>query len=99
MINFKEDCVNHWLESIFLSGCVFVSLPILSYSFCRRLLDPIRNKVWRGFSFTIDNVCFLGGSRRQVNNTPQKGFVRPEHLLEGKVSWGLEVWVYVCVFV
>lgn len=32
-------------------------------------------------------VCvFLGGSRQQVNGTPQKGFVRPEQLLEGKVS-------------
>lgn len=31
-------------------------------------------------------VCFLGGSTRQVNGTPHKGFVRPEQLLEGKVS-------------
>ncbi|CAK6970680.1 caskin-2-like [Scomber scombrus] len=34
-----------------------------------------------------------GGSRRQVNNTPQKGFVRPEHLLEGKDSEAIYQWL------
>lgn len=37
-------------------------------------------------SHRINCVCFLGGSRQQVNGTPQKDFVRPEQLLEGKVS-------------
>lgn len=44
-----------------------------------------------------DHVCFLGGSRRQVNGTPQKGFVRPEQLLEGKVS--LTVRSYYCLII
>ncbi len=52
---------------------------------------------WRLSSYRIDHVCFLGGSHRQVNGTPQKGFVRPEQLLEGKVSWVLEESVCVCV--
>ncbi|KAM7371256.1 hypothetical protein PAMP_010743 [Pampus punctatissimus] len=34
-----------------------------------------------------------GGSRRQVNGTPQKGFVRPEHLLEGKDSEAIYQWL------
>uniref|UniRef100_A0A8D2ZIY5 Caskin-2 n=1 Tax=Scophthalmus maximus TaxID=52904 RepID=A0A8D2ZIY5_SCOMX len=41
----------------------------------------------------IDRVCFLGGSRRQVNGTPQKGFIRPEHLLEGKDSEAIYQWL------
>ncbi|XP_068439352.1 caskin-2-like [Clinocottus analis] len=35
-----------------------------------------------------------GGSRRQVNGTPQKGFVRPEDLLEGKDSEAIYQWLY-----
>ncbi|KAK9530806.1 hypothetical protein VZT92_012287 [Zoarces viviparus] len=35
-----------------------------------------------------------GGSRRQVNGTPQKGFVRPEELLEGKDSEAIYQWLY-----
>uniref|UniRef100_A0A671VR83 CASK interacting protein 2 n=1 Tax=Sparus aurata TaxID=8175 RepID=A0A671VR83_SPAAU len=42
---------------------------------------------------TIDCVCFLGGSRRQVNGTPQKGFIRPEQLLEGKDSEAIYQWL------
>lgn len=57
---------------LFPSGCA--DLHTHSKAACR--LSPCR----------IDHVCFLGGSRRQVNGTPQKGFVRPEELLEGKVS-------------
>ncbi|XP_017289445.1 caskin-2 isoform X2 [Kryptolebias marmoratus] len=34
-----------------------------------------------------------GGSRRQVNSTPQKGFVRPEQLLEGKDSEAIYQWL------
>ncbi|XP_071319653.1 caskin-2-like isoform X2 [Trachinotus anak] len=34
-----------------------------------------------------------GGSRRQVNGTPQKGFIRPEHLLEGKDSEAIYQWL------
>ncbi|KAE8284555.1 Caskin-2 CASK-interacting protein 2 [Larimichthys crocea] len=34
-----------------------------------------------------------GGSRRQVNGTPQKGFMRPEHLLEGKDSEAIYQWL------
>ncbi|XP_074519553.1 caskin-2 isoform X2 [Halichoeres trimaculatus] len=34
-----------------------------------------------------------GGSRRQVNGTPQKGFVRPEHLLEGKDAEAIYQWL------
>ncbi|XP_042363988.1 caskin-2-like [Plectropomus leopardus] len=34
-----------------------------------------------------------GGSRRQVNGTPQKGFVRPEELLEGKDSEAIYQWL------
>ncbi|XP_047464145.1 caskin-2-like isoform X2 [Mugil cephalus] len=34
-----------------------------------------------------------GGSRRQVNGTPQKGFVRPEQLLEGKDSEAIYQWL------
>uniref|UniRef100_A0A673AMA0 Caskin-2 n=1 Tax=Sphaeramia orbicularis TaxID=375764 RepID=A0A673AMA0_9TELE len=44
-------------------------------------------------SCTIDNVCFLGGSRRQVNGTPQKGFLRPEQLLEGKDAEAIYQWL------
>ncbi|KAL3967309.1 pre-rRNA-processing protein IPI3 [Sarotherodon galilaeus] len=36
------------------------------------------------------------GSRQQVNGTPQKGFVRPEQLLEGKDSEAIYQWL--CVF-
>lgn len=47
----------------------------------------------------IDSVYVVGGSRRQVSST--KGFVRPEHLLEGKVSEEtaevLHVWTQVAV--
>lgn len=35
----------------------------------------------------IDHVCFPGLSCRQINGTPQKGFVRPEQLLQGKVRY------------
>ncbi|XP_034414867.1 caskin-2-like isoform X2 [Cyclopterus lumpus] len=35
-----------------------------------------------------------GGSRRQVNGTSQKGFVRPEELLEGKDSEAIYQWLY-----
>lgn len=42
-------------------------------------------------------VCFLGGSTRQVNGTPHKGFVRPEQLLEGKVSVCVCVGLFVSV--
>ncbi|CAJ1080529.1 LOW QUALITY PROTEIN: caskin-2-like [Xyrichtys novacula] len=35
----------------------------------------------------------LSGSRRQVNGTPQKGFVRPEHLLEGKDAEAIYQWL------
>uniref|UniRef100_A0A8C4DKL1 Caskin-2 n=1 Tax=Dicentrarchus labrax TaxID=13489 RepID=A0A8C4DKL1_DICLA len=41
----------------------------------------------------IGCVCFLGGSRRQVNGTPQKGFMRPEHLMEGKDSEAIYQWL------
>ncbi|XP_026207231.1 caskin-2-like [Anabas testudineus] len=34
-----------------------------------------------------------GGSRWQVNGTPQKGFVRPEQLLEGKDSEAIYQWL------
>ncbi|XP_013129305.1 caskin-2 isoform X3 [Oreochromis niloticus] len=34
-----------------------------------------------------------GGSRQQVNGTPQKGFVRPEQLLEGKDSEAIYQWL------
>ncbi|KAM6963632.1 caskin-2 isoform 1-T1 [Tautogolabrus adspersus] len=34
-----------------------------------------------------------GGSRRQVNGAPQKGFVRPEHLLEGKDAEAIYQWL------
>ncbi|XP_070782893.1 caskin-2-like [Enoplosus armatus] len=34
-----------------------------------------------------------GGSRRQVNGTPQKGFVRPEQLLEGKDCEAIYQWL------
>uniref|UniRef100_A0A3P8TL82 CASK interacting protein 2 n=1 Tax=Amphiprion percula TaxID=161767 RepID=A0A3P8TL82_AMPPE len=34
-----------------------------------------------------------GGSRRQVNGTSQKGFVRPEQLLEGKDSEAIYQWL------
>lgn len=34
-----------------------------------------------------------GGSRRQVNGTPQKGFLRPEHLLEGKDAEAIYQWL------
>ncbi|XP_039992013.1 caskin-2-like isoform X2 [Xiphias gladius] len=34
-----------------------------------------------------------GGSRRQVNGTPQKGFVRPQQLLEGKDSEAIYQWL------
>ncbi|XP_008276598.1 caskin-2-like isoform X2 [Stegastes partitus] len=34
-----------------------------------------------------------GGSRRQINGTPQKGFVRPEQLLEGKDSEAIYQWL------
>uniref|UniRef100_A0A665X314 CASK interacting protein 2 n=1 Tax=Echeneis naucrates TaxID=173247 RepID=A0A665X314_ECHNA len=34
-----------------------------------------------------------GGSRRQVNGTPQKGLVRPEQLLEGKDSEAIYQWL------
>lgn len=34
-----------------------------------------------------------GGSRRHVNGTPQKGFVRPEQLLEGKDSEAIYQWL------
>ncbi|XP_036936389.1 caskin-2-like isoform X2 [Acanthopagrus latus] len=34
-----------------------------------------------------------GGSRRQVNGTPQKGFIRPEQLLEGKDSEAIYQWL------
>ncbi|XP_051272695.1 LOW QUALITY PROTEIN: caskin-2-like [Dicentrarchus labrax] len=34
-----------------------------------------------------------GGSRRQVNGTPQKGFMRPEHLMEGKDSEAIYQWL------
>ncbi|XP_073346506.1 caskin-2-like [Pagrus major] len=34
-----------------------------------------------------------GGSRRQVNGTPQKGFMRPEQLLEGKDSEAIYQWL------
>ncbi|XP_042252796.1 caskin-2-like isoform X1 [Thunnus maccoyii] len=34
-----------------------------------------------------------GGSRRQVSGTPQKGFVRPEHLMEGKDSEAIYQWL------
>uniref|UniRef100_A0A671VYJ1 CASK interacting protein 2 n=1 Tax=Sparus aurata TaxID=8175 RepID=A0A671VYJ1_SPAAU len=52
------------------------------------------NKVrWSLSPSTIDCVCFLGGSRRQVNGTPQKGFIRPEQLLEGKDSEAIYQWL------
>uniref|UniRef100_A0A3Q3NNL5 Caskin-2 n=1 Tax=Labrus bergylta TaxID=56723 RepID=A0A3Q3NNL5_9LABR len=35
----------------------------------------------------------IRGSRRQVNGTPQKGFVRPEHLLEGKDAEAIYQWL------
>ncbi|XP_044033929.1 caskin-2-like isoform X4 [Siniperca chuatsi] len=34
-----------------------------------------------------------GGFRRQVNGTPQKGFVRPEHLLDGKDCEAIYQWL------
>ncbi|XP_018535051.1 LOW QUALITY PROTEIN: caskin-2-like [Lates calcarifer] len=34
-----------------------------------------------------------GGSRRQVNGTPQKGFIRPEQLLEGKDAEAIYQWL------
>ncbi|XP_014906313.1 caskin-2 isoform X1 [Poecilia latipinna] len=34
-----------------------------------------------------------GGSRRQANSTPQKGFIRPEQLLEGKDSEAIYQWL------
>ncbi|KAM9426784.1 caskin-2 [Pholidichthys leucotaenia] len=34
-----------------------------------------------------------GGFRRQVNGTPQRGFVRPEELLEGKDSEAIYQWL------
>ncbi|XP_056152805.1 caskin-2-like [Lampris incognitus] len=34
-----------------------------------------------------------GGPRRQANSTPQKGFVRPEQLLEGKDSEAIYQWL------
>ncbi|XP_028263975.1 caskin-2 isoform X2 [Parambassis ranga] len=34
-----------------------------------------------------------GGSRRQVNGTPQKGFMRPDQLLEGKDSEAIYQWL------
>ncbi|XP_038592600.1 caskin-2-like isoform X3 [Micropterus salmoides] len=34
-----------------------------------------------------------GGSRRQVNGTPQKGFVRPEQFLEGKDCEAIYQWL------
>lgn len=34
-----------------------------------------------------------GGSRRQTNSTPQKGFIRPEQLLEGKDSEAIYQWL------
>lgn len=34
-----------------------------------------------------------GGSRRQVNGTPQKGFLRPEQLLEGKDAEAIYQWL------
>ncbi|KAM9336799.1 caskin-2 [Symphorus nematophorus] len=34
-----------------------------------------------------------GGSRRQVNGTPQKGFMRPEQLLEGKDAEAIYQWL------
>uniref|UniRef100_A0A3Q1EN68 Caskin-2 n=1 Tax=Acanthochromis polyacanthus TaxID=80966 RepID=A0A3Q1EN68_9TELE len=36
---------------------------------------------------------FLGGSHRHVNGTSQKGFVRPEQLLEGKDSEAIYQWL------
>uniref|UniRef100_A0A8C9XRI7 Caskin-2 n=1 Tax=Sander lucioperca TaxID=283035 RepID=A0A8C9XRI7_SANLU len=41
----------------------------------------------------IDRVCFPGGSRRQANGTPLKGFVRPEELLQGKDSEAIYQWL------
>ncbi|KAL6094716.1 caskin2 [Pungitius sinensis] len=35
-----------------------------------------------------------GGSCRQVNGTPQKGFVRPQELLEGKDSEAIYQWLH-----
>ncbi|XP_038133870.1 LOW QUALITY PROTEIN: caskin-2 [Cyprinodon tularosa] len=34
-----------------------------------------------------------GGSRRQANSVPQKGFIRPEQLLEGKDSEAIYQWL------
>lgn len=80
----------HWDCVPCVSWWVWFAHPVVPHDKVRRGLSPS----------TIDCVCFLGGSRRQVNGTPQKGFIRPEQLLEGKVSWMnvcVPRWIYLCV--
>lgn len=81
----------HWVCVPCVSWWVWFAHPVVPHDKVRRSTSPS----------TIDCVCFLGGSRRQVNGTPQKGFIRPEQLLEGKVSWKECVcaprWIFLCV--
>lgn len=92
-LTWLNECRPDWSLAVTKQNLVTLKTWLSFFGFVLFFLHCLSSSTHssRNTSHRINCVCFLGGSRQQVNGTPQKGFVRPEQLLEGKVSWVLEL--------